>query len=79
MRLYLTIVMHYQKPEPIKISVDEILNKVRKPQVQKKHRIKSGANAIEQNCKFLLHPVENKIVIPMSLNSSSCPGVLLPD
>lgn len=59
MRLYVTIIIHYQKPEPIKISVDEILNKVRKPQGLKKQRIKSGANAIEQNSKFFLHPVEN--------------------
>ncbi|XP_017139015.1 probable chitinase 10 [Drosophila miranda] len=40
-----------EKPEPIKISVDEVLKKVRKPQGAKKQRIKSGANAIEQNTR----------------------------
>ncbi|XP_059216028.1 probable chitinase 10 [Stomoxys calcitrans] len=38
-----------EKPEPIKISVEEILAKVRKP--SKKHRIKGGALAAEKNSR----------------------------
>lgn len=70
-----------QKPDPIKISVDEILNKVRKPQVQKKQRIKSGANAVASNSECLYMPMCKVQCIDSSPTffSSSCPGVLLSD
>lgn len=45
--------MEFQKPEPIKISVDEVLNKVRKPQIVKKQRIKGGANAVDTNSELI--------------------------
>lgn len=45
------------KPQPEKISVSELLQKVQKP--EKKHRIKAGISQADKNCKdYLIFPLQ---------------------
>lgn len=64
-----------EKPQPIKISVDEILQKVRKP--SKKNRIKSGLLAKEQNCKFFFFMRQaNVLLICLQLDLPKSSAIL---
>lgn len=41
--------MQIEKPEPIAISVDEVLQKVKKPT---KAKVKAGLATVDKNCEF---------------------------